>query len=113
MLDNLSFNLNDVQWAQFEKGNAKGIYVKDLDPAGSIHKFTIKLMKVKPGGEFPPHVDPYSHLFYLIKGVGEGLLGENVYPMVMGHVTFVKAGVRHGYRNIGEEDMYLLTTNIP
>ena len=113
MLDNLSFNLNEVEWAQFEKGNAKSIYVKDLDPAGSIGKFTIKLMKVKPGGEFPPHVDSYSHLFYLIKGVGEGLLGNKVYRMVKGHVTFVKAGVRHGYRNIGEENMYLLTTNIP
>lgn len=113
MLDKGSFNLNAVDWAKFEKGNAKGIYVKDLDPTGFIEKLTIKLMKVEPGGESPPHVDPYSHLFYLFKGTAEGLLGENVYRMEVGHVTFVKAGVRHGYRNMGEENLYLLTLNIP
>jgi quercetin dioxygenase-like cupin family protein len=113
MLNTESFNLNAVDWAKFEKGNTKGIYVKDLDPTGFIETFTVKLMKVKPGGAFPPHVDPYSHLFYLLKGTGEGLLGENVYRMERGHVTFVKAGVQHGYRNIGADDLYLLTLNIP
>jgi quercetin dioxygenase-like cupin family protein len=113
MTQNSSFNMSEGDWEEFVKGNAKGISSKDVDPGGLITAFTIKLMRVEPGGEFPPHVDPYSHLFYLLSGVGEGLLGDNVYAMKPWHVTIVKAGIRHGYRNVGSEDMYLLTMNIP
>ena len=108
-----SFNVLEEPWEAFLKGNAKGIYSKEVDPAGLITVFTIKLMKVAPDGEFPPHTDPYSHLFYLLSGRGEGILRDTVYPMQQGHVTIVNAGIRHGYRNIGRDDMYLLTINIP
>jgi len=109
----MAFNLNDRSWVKFEKGNAKNIESKNMDPNGSINKFTISLMRVKTGGEFPPHIDPYSHFFYVISGTGEGLLAEKVYRMEAGFVTIVKAGERHGYRNTSKEDMYLLTMNIP
>jgi quercetin dioxygenase-like cupin family protein len=108
-----SFNVSEEPWEPFLKGNAKGIYYKEVDPTGVITVFTIKLMKVAPDGEFPPHTDPYSHLFYLLSGRGEGRLGDTVYSMQQGHVTIVNAGIQHGYRNIGRDDMYLLTMNIP
>jgi quercetin dioxygenase-like cupin family protein len=113
MTQKASFNISKGNWEAFLKGNAKGIYSKEIDPAGLISVFSIKLMKVTPGGEFPPHIDPYAHLFYLLSGLGEGVLGTTVYPMKKGHVTIVNAGIRHGYRNIGNKDMYLLTMNIP
>lgn len=113
MIENMSFNINETNWVRFEKGNAKNIDSKNMDPTGIIKKFTISLMRVRPGGEFPPHTDSYSHFFYVISGTGEGLLGEEVYKMESGHIAIVKAGERHGYRNIGKEDMYLLTMNIP
>jgi quercetin dioxygenase-like cupin family protein len=113
MTQQASFNITERHWDVFLKGNTKGIYSKNVDPAGVISAFTIKLMKVEPDGEFPLHIDPYSHLFYLLSGHGEGLLGNTVYTMKKGHVTIVNTGIRHGYRNIGNEDMYLLTMNIP
>ncbi|MFX1521727.1 MAG: cupin domain-containing protein [Promethearchaeota archaeon] len=113
MIKSTNFNINETDWVKFEKNRAIGIYSKDLDLSGAIKNFTIKLMKVEPNGEFPPHIDNYSHLFYLISGIGEGLLRDEVYKMENGHVTFVKAGERHGYRNIGNKDMYLITMNIP
>ncbi len=113
MTQKASFNISEGKWETFLKGNAKGIYSKEVDPSGLIAAFTIKLMKVEPGGEFPPHVDPYSHLFYLLSGLGEGVLGNTVYLMKRNHVTIVNAGIRHGYRNIGNMNMYLLTMNIP
>ena len=113
MTNHTSFNVMEGDWEDFVKGNAKGIHSKDVDPTGLIKAFTVKLMKVEPNGEFPPHIDPYSHLFYLLSGVGEGRLGENVYTMTKGHVMIVEAGATHGYRNSSTEDLYLLTLNIP
>ena len=113
VMKSTAFNINDTNWVKFEKGDAKNIDSKPMDPTGSITKFTISLMRVGPGGEFPPHSDPYSHFFYVISGSGEGMLVKDVYKMESGQILIVKAGERHGYRNTGKEDMYLITMNIP
>jgi len=100
-----AFNIDDTDWVKFEKGNAKNIDSKPMDPTGSITTFRVSLMRVRPGGEFQPHSDPYSHFFYVISGSGEGMLGKNAYAMESGQVLIVKAGERHGYRNTGTEPL--------
>ena len=77
-----------------------------------IERLTVRLVKVEPGGEFPLHRDPYSHLFYIVKGSCEAHLGEDVYRLKSGHIAFVKAGEIHGYINNAEENTFLLSMNI-
>jgi quercetin dioxygenase-like cupin family protein len=109
----LSINVSNAEWQKFEKGNAVNIFSKDLNPQGVLKNLTIKLMKVQPRGEFPTHFDPYEHFFYLISGTGEAQLGDAVHPIEKGQTIIIEAGVKHGYRNTGSKDMYLLTMNIP
>jgi quercetin dioxygenase-like cupin family protein len=109
----ISFNLNKVDWKKFKKGNAKKIYSKDLNPEGIIKNLTIKLMRIQPEGEFPSHVDPYAHFFYLISGIGEVQIGDMIQQIEKDHIITIKAGEKHGYRNNGVKEMYMLTMNIP
>jgi quercetin dioxygenase-like cupin family protein len=108
-----SFNVSEARWEKFVKGNAVKISSKDLNPKGAIQNLTIKLFKVQPGGEFPAHVDPYAHFFYLISGTGEVQLGDEVHPIENGQTIIIEAGKKHGYRNTGSIAMYMLTMNIP
>ena len=107
----MAFNINDLNWLKFEKDKAKDIDSKNLD-SGKLQKVSISLMKVRPGGEFSPHTDPYSHFFYVLSGTGEGLHGKKIYKMEKGCGAVIKAGEIHGYKNTGKDDLYLLTTNI-
>lgn len=109
----MSINVSKTAWEKFEKGNAVNISSKDLNPEGTIKNLTIKLMRIQPGGEFPAHIDPYAHFFYLISGTGEAQIGDITQPIETSQIIIIEAGEKHGYRNTGSKDMHMLTMNIP
>ena len=79
-----------------------------LFPSG----FRASLTLAKPGGEFPDHVDPYTHIFYILEGEGEALVEDQKIPFRKGTALTVLAGKKHGYRNPGPADLLLINMNI-
>jgi len=64
-------HLDEQPWESFG-GQTKDIFRKSLSPAKFPSGFKASLTLAKPGGEFPEHIDPYSHIFYILEGEGEG-----------------------------------------
>ncbi len=104
-------HLEDQPWQPFG-GPTKNIFRKSLSLTQFPSGFRASLTLAKPGGEFPEHVDPYSHIFYIMEGEGEAVVDGKKYSIKKGDAFTVRAGERHGYRNCGERDMLLITLNI-
>ncbi len=108
-----TYDLHDAAWRALRPELTRGVVGASLLPEGDGGKVKIVVTRVAPGGEFATHVDPYDHIFYCLAGAGEGWLGEELYRLLPGRVAEVPAGLAHGYRNTGEEELLLLTVNLP
>jgi len=73
----------------------------------------VVLTRVAPGGSFESHRDGYHHLFYFLSGRGELRIEDKTYAIRPGLVAKIEAGEAHSYRNTGEEEMLLLSLNLP
>ncbi len=103
--------LEDISWEPFG-GATKGIFRKGLSSAAFPSGSKANLVVAKPGGEFPEHVDPYGHIFYILEGEAEISVEDEKLLAKAGSALTVKAGKRHGYRNAGPNDLRLITLNI-
>lgn len=106
------YKLKEQEWVATRKDLTTGVFGKSIVP-GELTEVKIVLTRVKPGGEFSSHIDPYHHVFFIVEGRGEGWLGEKTYEIEPGLVVEVPAGEQHGYKNSGEVDLILITVNIP
>jgi quercetin dioxygenase-like cupin family protein len=103
--------LKDVPWEPFG-GQTKGIFRKGLSNEIFSSGFKASLTVAKPGGEFPEHIDPYSHIFFVLEGKGEAVVEGQTIPLKKGTALTVAAGEKHGYKNAGPKDLLLITLNI-
>ncbi len=103
--------LDQIPWEPFG-GKTKNIYRKSLSSLNFPSGFKASLTLAKPGGEFPEHVDPYTHIFYILEGEGEALVDGQKVPLKKGTALTVAAGKKHGYRNSGLGDLLLITLNL-
>ena len=110
-LKNLQLNLEDLPWEPFG-GKTREIYRKSLSAMAFPSGFKASLTLAKPGGEFPDHVDPYAHIFYILEGAGEATVEGERIPWEKGTALTVPAGKKHGYRNTGKKDLLLITLNL-
>ncbi len=110
-LKNLLLQLEGLPWEPFG-GKTREIYRKSLTKLSFPSNFKASLTLAKPGGEFPDHADPYTHIFYIFDGEGEATVeGERV-PWRTGTALTVPAGKKHGYKNTGKSNLLLITINI-
>ncbi len=107
------YALDEAAWRVLRPELTRDVSGASLLPEGAGGGVKIVVTRVAPGGEFATHVDPYDHIFYCLAGTGEGGLGEERYCLFPGCVVQVPAGLAHGYRNIGAEELWLLTVNLP
>lgn len=103
--------LDELSWEPFG-GKTKGIFRKSLSTMAFPSGFKASLTLAKPGGQFPEHMDPYTHIFYILEGEGEASVEGQAIPLKKGTALTVAAGKRHSYRNSSPADLLLITLNI-
>ena len=104
-------HLDGISWESFG-GQTKDIFRKSLSPRAFPSGFKASLTLARPGGDFPDHVDPYTHIFYILEGEAEASVEGQRITLRKGDALTVEAGKRHGYRNPGKTDLLLITLNI-
>ncbi len=58
-------------------------------------------------------IEPWSHLLYFLCGSGDVTIDGETQPIATGTVCQIKAGSKHSLRNLGEDDMIVLTIYDP
>ncbi|MFX0212101.1 MAG: cupin domain-containing protein [Candidatus Hodarchaeota archaeon] len=112
MLQRYLQELKNIEWQAVREELTKGVYGKGLNRS-DMTEIKMVLTKVEPSGEFPLHKDKYHHVFYFLKGIGKGWLGDKSYEIKPGLAVEVPAGELHGYKNTSGENLLLITLNIP
>ena len=103
------FDVATLEWQPVRPGITAGVLGKALLDGA----LKVVLTRVEPGGRFRPHVDSYGHLFYFLSGEGALWVGGERAEARPGLVARIDAGVEHAYENTGEEDLVLVSLNLP
>ena len=106
---NALFDLAPLPWKPVRPEVTAGITGKAMLDG----PLKVVLTRVEPGGRFSPHVDAYAHLFYFLSGQGAVWMGGERSEARPGVVAQIDAGVEHAYENTGQEDLVLVSMNIP
>lgn len=103
------FDVSSVEWNPVRPETADGV----LGRAMLDSNVKVVLTRVVPGGKFRTHADKYAHLFYFLSGRGIVWVGKDKYEARAGTVVQVDAGTAHAYENSGNEDLVLVSLNLP
>ena len=108
------FSIDDLPWKNLRGlPGARGFEFKVLSGADYSTAFNSELVRLEPGDHSVPHVEPWSHMLYVMSGTGEITISGVSNAVAAGTVCLVKAGERHSLRNLGSEDMIVLTVYDP
>jgi quercetin dioxygenase-like cupin family protein len=85
----------------------------EFEPSEDGQDVTVKVW-VEPGGGVPPHVHPsMEERFTVLSGQPSFLAGRKWQTAAPGHTVVVPAGVRHAYRNRGDEVAHVVCQASP
>ncbi len=70
--------------------------------------YNLRMLEIAPGGSTPDHAHANEHENFIFSGSGEVMIDGDWHPLSEGDVVFVPPGVRHQYRNAGNEPFRFL-----
>jgi len=77
-------------------------------------RFTLGIVEMAPGRENGAHVhDDEDDSFYILAGEMTFILGDGTLAAGPGTFVLVPPGVRHGFRNDGEEPVRMINVHAP
>jgi mannose-6-phosphate isomerase-like protein (cupin superfamily) len=103
------FDAASLEWQPVRPDVAREVYGKTL----LAEDTKLVLTRVAPGGKFALHQDDYGHLFYFLSGEGLVWVQDEQFKAMPGLVVRVTAGEAHAYENISDQDLMLISVNIP
>jgi len=97
------FSIDDMPWTDL-KGlpGARGFEFKALTNDAYTKAYSCELVRLEPGDHSVPHIEPWSHLLYILRGTGDVTFDGSTAPIRSGTVCQVRAGEKHSLRNLGE-----------
>jgi quercetin dioxygenase-like cupin family protein len=107
------FSVNDIPWQNLRGlPGARGFEYKALSDGDYSSAFNAELVRLEPGDHSVPHIEP-SHLLYFLSGTGDVTVDVETQPVATGTVCQIRAGQKHSLRNLGGDDMIVLTIYDP
>ena len=108
------FSIDDIPWADL-KGlpGARGFEFKALTNDAYTKAYSCELVRLDPGDHSVPHIEPWSHLLYILSGTGDITIDGATTPIRSGSVCQVRAGEKHSLRNLGDDNLLILAIYDP
>lgn len=99
------FSLDEMPWMDVSGlPGARGFEFKPLTNDEYTKAYSCELIRLGPSDHSVPHIEPWSHLLYVLSGTGDIVIDGHVSIVGGGTVCQVRAGEKHSLRNLGEED---------
>ncbi len=76
-----------------------------IGKAEGAENFAMRYYELGAGGHSREEDHPYDHGILFIRGSGEVLVGEQVFPVAQGDVVHIDPNARHQIRNTGDETL--------
>jgi quercetin dioxygenase-like cupin family protein len=108
------FSIDDMPWADLKDlPGARGFEFKALTNDAYTKAYSCELVRLEPGDHSVPHIEPWSHLLYILSGTGDVTIDGSTSPIRSGTVCQVRAGEKHSLRNLGDDDLLILAIYDP
>ncbi len=79
-----------------------------------MQNLTVLMSTIAPhAGKTGMHTHPVDEVLYIIAGRGEGEESGKTFEIVPGTIIYIKAGVEHDCRNLGDETMQMFCVYVP
>jgi mannose-6-phosphate isomerase-like protein (cupin superfamily) len=79
---------------------------------GSVHMGT-GICFLEPQGVIQPHLHSFEESFYILEGSVIAQIGEQACALGPGHFGLISTGVRHAWRNVGDQPVRWLEMQAP
>ncbi|MFC1885090.1 cupin domain-containing protein [Thermodesulfobacteriota bacterium] len=79
----------------------------------STRNLSLQISEVPVGSEQPIHNHEPEQCYYIIKGKGRMIIGEESRDVFVGDAVYIPSNLKHGIKNIGDESLEYLTANAP
>ncbi|TYO93276.1 cupin domain-containing protein [Desulfallas thermosapovorans] len=90
--------------------NPKGITVRKL-----LDKDGLVLMNLlfKPGEVLEKHTTPQNVVFYVVKGAGTVMIGDEESQVQEDELVYSPKGIPHGLKAAGDQEFHVLVWKLP
>jgi len=101
-------------WISYQIPGSSGFnFLFDAFGSDYTDAYSVDLVTVDVGGFSPFHIDPDNHAFFVIAGLAEMVIAEEVYTVGKGEVARIPMGVVHSIRNIGDGPLEMMAVYDP
>jgi quercetin dioxygenase-like cupin family protein len=99
-------------WREIERAGAKAVEGLELLPLEDGGRTRLALTRIAAGGTFGPHIDEYAHVFCIVGGHGEVMVGKQRQSVGPGMVITIDIREPHGLWAGDDEPLVLLSANV-
>jgi quercetin dioxygenase-like cupin family protein len=106
------YNPESETWRPIERRGADQVTSHVLLPLERGGQTRLSLTRIAAGGTFGPHIDDYEHVFVVLRGAGEVMVGKERRSLAPGDVITTQVGEPHGLWATPNEELVLVSSNI-
>jgi quercetin dioxygenase-like cupin family protein len=106
------YNPNEKDWRTIERSGAEAVEGLELLPLEEGGRTRLSLTRIAAGGTFGPHIDEYAHVFCVLEGRGEVMLGKQRAPVEPGMVFTSEIREPHGIWAAEDAPLVLVAANV-
>lgn len=106
------YDPSERPWRTIERQGAEEVEGYELLPLDRGGRTRLALTRIAPGGTFGPHIDEYAHVFCVVEGRGEVMVGKQRAPVRPGMVVTTDVREPHGLWAAEDEALVVLSANV-
>jgi quercetin dioxygenase-like cupin family protein len=99
-------------WREIERQGATSVEGHELLPLEEGGRTRLSITRIAAGGTFGPHVDEYAHVFCVLEGRGEVMVGKQRAPVEPGMVITTDVREPHGLWAAPDAPLVLVAANV-
>lgn len=106
------YDPNDESWREIERKGAESVDSHELLPLERGGRTRLSITRIAAGGTFGPHIDDYAHVFCVLEGRGEAMIGKQRMAVEPGMVITSDVHEPHGLWAAADAPLVLVAANV-
>ena len=106
------YDPRDAAWRTIERQGAAAVEGHELLPLEEGGRTRLSITRIAPGGTFGPHIDDYAHVFCVLEGRGEVMVGKQRQQVEPGMVITTDIREPHGLWAADDAPLVLVAANV-
>lgn len=107
-----TIRLDSIPGDRFPSGRHTRVFIGANSPIQAAN-FASGFVVIEPNGTVPLHEHEQEEVYYILKGTGEMVVGEEREVMQAISAVYIPSNEKHSLRNVGQEALHMLFVYSP